>query len=80
MLCFFRSLIDFNWIEGDLGSDQVWSGLDRLGQFDFFKKNQIGLGSNPDRSDRFLRSDRVLPPLDPSSQHCRRKSIISFFM
>jgi hypothetical protein len=80
MLCFFRSLIDFDWIEGDLRSDQVRSGLDRSGQFDFFLKNQIGLGSNSDRSDRFLRSDRVLPPLDPSSQHCRRKSIIFFFM
>jgi hypothetical protein len=66
MLYYFRSLIDFNWIEGHLisdwvGSSQVEFGSDRISLT--FKKNQIGSGSNPDESDRFLGSDRVLPPL-----------------
>jgi hypothetical protein len=56
MLCFFRSLIDFDWIEGHLISDRVGSSRIRVGsnQFDFLKK--IG-------SDRIGRVSRVLPPL-----------------
>jgi hypothetical protein len=50
MLCFFRSLIDFDWIEGHLISDRVGS-------------SRVRVGSYPDGSDRFLESDRVLPPL-----------------
>jgi hypothetical protein len=45
---FFRSLIDFDWIEGHLISDRVGSGRVRIGsdQFDFLKKSgRIGFGS-----------------------------------
>jgi hypothetical protein len=48
MLCFFRSLIDFNWIESHLISGRVGSGWVRVGsgQFDFLKKSdRIGFGS-----------------------------------
>jgi hypothetical protein len=48
MLCFFRSLIDFNWIEGHLISGRVGSGRVRVGsgQFDFLKKSgRVGFGS-----------------------------------
>jgi hypothetical protein len=40
MLCFFRLLIDFDWIEGHLISDRVGPGQVRVGldQFDFLKK------------------------------------------
>jgi hypothetical protein len=61
MLCFFRSLIDFDWIKGHLISDRVGSD-----QFDFLKKlDHIGFGSDldPDGSDRFLESDWILSPL-----------------
>jgi hypothetical protein len=57
MLCFFRSLIDFDWIKCHLISDQVGSG-----QFDFLKKlSRIGfrLDLNPDGSIEFLGSDFV---------------------
>jgi hypothetical protein len=41
MLCFFRSLIDFDWIEGHLISDRVESG-----QFEFLKKSgRVGFRS-----------------------------------
>jgi hypothetical protein len=49
--CFFRSLIDFDWIECHLISGPVSLT---------FLKNRIGSGSDPDESDRFLRSGRVL--------------------
>jgi hypothetical protein len=41
MLCFFRLLIDFNWIEGHLISGQIGSNRIRIGsdQFDFLKKS-----------------------------------------
>jgi hypothetical protein len=45
MLYFFRSLMNFYWIEGHLISDQ----------FDFLK-NQVGSDLNPDESDEFLGS------------------------
>jgi hypothetical protein len=57
MLCFFRLLIDFDWIKGHLISDRIGSGQIRIrsGQFDFLKKL--------DRVGGFLGSDRVLPTL-----------------
>jgi hypothetical protein len=61
MLCFFRSLIDFDWIKDHLISGRVGSG-----QFDFLKKLDrvgFGSGSDPDGSGKFLGSGRVLPPL-----------------
>jgi hypothetical protein len=61
MLCFFRSLIDFDWIEGHLISGQVGFGSGRISLT--FLKNRIGLGSGPDGSDGFVGSGRVLPPL-----------------
>jgi hypothetical protein len=43
MLCFFRSLIDFDWIEGHLISGRVRIGS---GQFDFLKKSdRVGFES-----------------------------------
>jgi hypothetical protein len=41
MSCFFRSLIDFDWIEGHLISGRVGSGRVRVGsdQFEFLKKS-----------------------------------------
>jgi hypothetical protein len=39
MLCFFRSLIDFDWIKGHLISGRVRVKSD---QFDFLKKNGSG--------------------------------------
>jgi predicted ThiF/HesA family dinucleotide-utilizing enzyme len=60
MLCFFRSLIDFDWIKGHLISGRIGPG-----QFDFLKKlGRVGFGSglDPDGSDGFLGSGRVLPP------------------
>jgi hypothetical protein len=45
---FFRSLIDFDWIEGHLISGRVGSSRVRVGsdQFDFLKKlNQVGFMS-----------------------------------
>jgi hypothetical protein len=45
MLCFFRFLIDFDWIEGHLISDRV--GSDRVSLI--FLKNQIE--SDSDRTD-----------------------------
>jgi hypothetical protein len=87
MLYFFRSLIDFDWIECHLISSRVGSGRVRIGsgQFDFLKKsNRVGSGSgrisltflknrvrsdsDPNGSDGFLRSGRVLPPLFASHQ------------
>jgi hypothetical protein len=59
MLCFFRSLIDFDWIKGHLISDRIGSGRVRIGldQFDFLKKlDRVGSGSDPDGSDGFLES------------------------
>jgi hypothetical protein len=63
MLCFFISLIDFDWIKCHLISGWVESG-----QFDFLKKMGrvgfgFGSGLDPDGSDEFLGSGRVLPPL-----------------
>jgi hypothetical protein len=63
MLCFFISLIDFDWIKGHLISGRVGFGS---GQFDFLKKlSQIGFGSglDPNGSGGFLGSGRVLSPL-----------------
>jgi hypothetical protein len=66
MLCFFRSLIDFDWIEGHLISGRVGFGSGSS-QFDFLKKSgRIRSGSGPDGSGGFLGSGRVLPPLDQS--------------
>jgi hypothetical protein len=70
MLCFSISLIDFDWIKDHLISGRVRSGRVRVGsdQFDFLKKlDRIGFGSgsDPDGSDEFLGSGRVLPPLLP---------------
>jgi hypothetical protein len=48
ILCFFRSLVDFDWIEGHLISGRVGSNRVRVGsdQFDFFKKSdRIEFGS-----------------------------------
>jgi hypothetical protein len=48
MLRFFRSLIDFDWIEGHLTSGRVGSGRVRVrsGQFDFLKKSdRVGFWS-----------------------------------
>jgi hypothetical protein len=48
MLCFFRSLIDFDWIEGHLISGRVKSGRVRIGsdQLNLFKKSdRIGFES-----------------------------------
>jgi hypothetical protein len=59
MLCFFRSLIDFDWIKDHLISGRVRIGLD---QFDFLKKlsqNKFELDLDPDD---FFRSDQVLTP------------------
>jgi hypothetical protein len=56
MLCFFRFLIDFDWIEGYLISDWVESGRVSL----TFFKNQVGLNSGPSKLDRFLGSGRIL--------------------
>jgi hypothetical protein len=54
---FFRSLIDFDWIEGHLISG-------RSGQFDFLKKmGRVGSGSGPNGSGGFLGSGQVLSPL-----------------
>jgi hypothetical protein len=55
MLCFFRSLIDFDWIKDHLISDRVGSDRVRIGsdQFDFLKKMdqvEFGSGSGPNRS------------------------------
>jgi hypothetical protein len=61
MLCFFSSLIDFDWIKGHLISGRV-----RSDQFDFLKKLgriEFRSGSNPNESDGFLRSGRILPPV-----------------
>jgi hypothetical protein len=71
MLCFFRSLIDFDWIEGNLISGRVGSGRVRIesDQFDFLKKSD----SDPDRSDGFVRSGRVLPPLQGSLRFLKLK-------
>jgi hypothetical protein len=68
MLCFFRSLIDFDWIKGHLISDRVGSGRVRIrsDQFDFLKKiDRVGFGSDsgPSGSCGFLGLGRVLPPL-----------------
>jgi hypothetical protein len=60
MLCFFKSLIDFDWIEGHLTSGRV--SLTSL-------KNRVGSGSGPDGSGGFFGSDRVLPPLERYGQH-----------
>jgi hypothetical protein len=74
MLYFFISLIDFDWIEGHLISGQIGSVRIRIGSdrisFIFFQ-NQIRLSSNPDRSNEFLKSDWILPPLDeqPTNYH-----------
>jgi hypothetical protein len=64
MLCFFRSLIDFDLIEGHLISGPVESGSDRVrsGQFDFFL-NQVGSSSGPSRLGGFLRLGGVLSSL-----------------
>jgi hypothetical protein len=60
MLCFFRSLIDFDWIKSHLISGRVGSG-----QFDFLKKlDRIGFGSGSDPDG----SGRVLPPLTKSNK------------
>jgi hypothetical protein len=40
MLCFFRSLIDFDWIKGHLISGQVGSGRIRVGS------DRVGFGSD----------------------------------
>jgi hypothetical protein len=61
MLYFFRSLIDFDWIKGHLISGRVEFRSGRVSLT--FLKNWIGSGSDPNGSDEFLRSDRVLPPL-----------------
>jgi hypothetical protein len=63
MLYFFRSLIDFDWIESHLISGRIGSGQVRigLGQFDFFFK--IESDSGPDGSDEFVGSGQVLSPL-----------------
>jgi hypothetical protein len=63
VVCFLRSLIYFDWIEGYLISGRVGSGQIRveLGQFDFFFKNQVRSGS--DGSGDFFGLGRVLPPL-----------------
>jgi hypothetical protein len=68
MLCFFRSLIDFDWIKSHLISGRVGSRRVRVGsgQFDFLKKLDrvgFGSGSGPDGLDGFLGSGWVLPPL-----------------
>jgi hypothetical protein len=65
MLCFFRSFIDFDLIEGHLISGQVGFGSNRVSLT--FKKNQIGSDLDPDGSDGFFRSSRILPPLEPST-------------
>jgi hypothetical protein len=62
MLCFFILLIDFDWIEGHLISGRVGFGSDQVSLT--FLKNRISLDSDPDGSDGFLRSDRILPPLN----------------
>jgi hypothetical protein len=85
MLCFFRSLIDFDWIKGHLISGRVEFGSGRFSLT--FLKNWIGSDSGPDGSDGFLESDsgpdgsdgflesgRVLPPLSIST------SLIFFFL
>jgi hypothetical protein len=65
MLCFFRSLIDFDWIEGHLISDRIGSGRVRVrsDQIDFLKKLGSSSDPNPNESDEFLESGRVLPSL-----------------
>jgi hypothetical protein len=64
MLYFFRSLIDFDWIEGYLIPSRVGLGRIRIGSDQFnFLKNQIKLSSNPNKSDGFFGLDQVLPPL-----------------
>jgi hypothetical protein len=54
MLCFFTSLIDFDWIK-----DHLISGRVSL----TFLKNPVGSDSDPNGSDEFIGSDRILPPL-----------------
>jgi hypothetical protein len=68
MLCFFISLIDFDWIKVHLISGQVGSDRVRIGsdQFDFLKKLdriEFGSDSDPNKSGEFLGSDQILPPL-----------------
>jgi hypothetical protein len=49
-MCFFKHLIDFDWIEGHLISGQVGSDRVRikLSQFDFLKKSsRVGFGLPP---------------------------------
>jgi hypothetical protein len=60
MLCFFRSLIDFDWIKGHLNSDRVEFGSGRISLT--FLKNRVGSGSDPNGSGEFLGSGRILPP------------------
>jgi hypothetical protein len=67
ILYFFRSLIDFDWIKSHLILGRVGFGSGRICLT--FLKNQIGSGSDPDGSDGFLESDRVLPPLGPGRSY-----------
>jgi hypothetical protein len=67
MLCFFRSLIDFDLIEGHLISGQIRF---RSGQVSMIVlKNQIGSNLNPNESNGFLESDRILPPIATNSYY-----------
>jgi hypothetical protein len=58
--CIFFQIFDrfrLDWRSFDLGSGRIISC-----QLDFFL-NQVGSGSSPNESDKFFRSDRILPPL-----------------
>jgi hypothetical protein len=66
MLYFFRSLIDFDWIE-----DHLISGRVSL----TFLINRIGSSSDLNGSDGFLGSGRILPPLSLTAGVCQVKEI-----
>jgi hypothetical protein len=60
---FFQIVDRFRLDEGHLILGRIRSGLDRVGS----GSSSDGSGSNPNRSDGFLGSGRILPPLTSTS-------------
>jgi hypothetical protein len=77
MLCFFRSLIDFDWIEGHLISGRVRLGSGRVSLTSL--KSQVGSGLGPGGSGRFLGSCRVMPPLIITRQLVLTETLCNYY-